>query len=214
MKKYILYAIVLFFPVFLMGQTRLEKKGYIKFGTGLYFDLSGLHNYNTYKDPYTGLSPQAVVLGKTLWIEAGYKLNNGLMLSGEVMYELTKPKNTDILYNGKKKTVFESNYSVLVGYEFKTSRVTRLFPEIGLTYNRYTTEWADYGLYMVDNEHVVVNPHFYNQVDTDIGISVHLDYYFKFKNNLFLGVRTGGIYLLGIGILEGAVLTPVLGVNF
>ena len=103
MKNILLGCIFLMLPVLMQGQNVKEKKGFVKFGTGLYLDISRLSDHKTYQDPFSGLSPQAVVPGKTIWIEGGYKLNNGLIISGAAMWELTRRERIDVLYHGQKE---------------------------------------------------------------------------------------------------------------
>jgi len=213
-KKIIIWSIILIFPLLSLGQNTMEKKGFVKFGTGLYIDISYFHDHKTYKDPFSGLSPQAVVPGKTIWIEGGYKLNNGLIISGAAMWELTRRERIDVLYHGQKELYFEENYSANVGYEINLGGRNKFTPSLGLLYNRLTTSSAEYHISVnPDGSYSFSNPYILNTVDKEIGINISLDYYYIFKNNLFVGVRANAIYLISIG-MEGLTFTPVLGVKF
>ncbi len=189
-----------------------KKRGFVKFGTGLYLDISGLYLHKTYKDPISGLSPTAVVPGKTLWIEGGYKLNNGLILSAGAMWELTLDKRIDVVYHGQKELDFEENYSASIGYEIHLGKRNYFTPSLGLLFDRLTTSTAEYGMaFNQDNKLFISNPHLLNVVDIELGLVLSLDYYYQFNNNLFVGARAGVYYILGF---EGITLTPVLGVKF
>ena len=133
MKITVLSSFLLLLSLLSFGQSTKKLKGFLKFGTGVYLDISRLSDYKTSKDENTGLSPQAVVPGKAIWIEGGYNFNNGLFVSAGVMYELTKRKRTDIFYPGQKELYFEENYSLNIGYEFNLGKGNRFMPalEIG-----------------------------------------------------------------------------------
>ncbi len=213
-KTIFLWSIVILTPLLMQGQNTKTKtkRGFVKFGTGLYLDISELSDYKTYKDPLSGLSPTAVVPGKTLWIEGGYKLNNGLILSAGAMWELTHRKRIDVVYQGQKELYFEENYSVNVGYEINLGKRNYFTPSLGLLYNRLTTSTAEYELpFNHNNTLYITNPVISNTVDTELGLVLSLDYYHQFNNNLFIGARTGVYYVLGF---EGITLTPVFGVKF
>ncbi len=213
-KATFLWVIMIMIPIFMQGQNNKTKRGYIKFGTGLYLDISRLSDHKTYKDTYSGLSPQAVVPGKTIWIEGGYRLNNGLILSASGMWELTRRKRIDVIYHDQKALFFQENYSANVGYEINLGKRNFFTPSLGLLYNRLTTSTADYDI-SINSDHSLSfsNPHIFNRVDEEVGLNISLDYYYLFKNNLFLGIRANTIYLISIG-MEGLTFTPVLGVKF
>ena len=212
-KAVFLWSIVILIPLLMQVQNAKTKtkRGFIKFGTGLYLDISGLYVYKTYKDPISGLSPTAVAPGKTLWIEGGYKLNNGLILSAGAMWELTNGKYTDVVYQGQKELYFEENYSANIGYEIHLGKSNYFTPTLGLLYNRLTTSTAEYSILYQNNKPFIANPFISNIVDTELGLVLSLDYYHQFNNNLFIGARAGVYYVLGF---EGITLTPVLGVKF
>lgn len=207
MKIIILSGFLLLLSLLSFGQSTKESKGFLKFGTGVYLDISRLSNYKTSKDENTGLLLQAVVPGKTIWIEGGYNFNNGLFVSAGVMYELTKRKRTDIYYPGQKELYFEENYSLNIGYEFNLGKGNRFMPALGVLYNRRTTSHATFYSDINNSIHPVL----INNIDSEIGLNLLLDYYYQFNNKLFLGVRAGVYYVLG---WEGVTLTPVFGVKF
>ncbi len=215
MKKAIWWIVIFLLPLWVQGQNKKSnKKGYVKFGTGLYLDISYLKDHKTYKDPYSGLSPQAVVPGKTIWIEGGYKLNNGLILFGNAMWELTRRERIDVIYHGQKELFFEENYSANVGYEIHLGKRNFFTPSLGILYNRLTTSTADYDITVNPDQSLSFsNPHIFNRIDQEIGINLNIDYYYLFKSNLFLGFRANAIYLLSIG-MEGLGFTPIVGVKF
>ncbi len=207
MKITVLSSFLLLLSLLSFGQSTKESKGFLKFGTGVYLDISRLSDYKTSKDENTGLSPQAVVPGKTIWIEGGYNFNNGLFVSAGVMYDLTKRKRTDMYYPGQKELYFEENYSLNIGYEFNLGKGNRFMPALGVLYNRLTTSHATF-LPDINNS---IHPVLLNNIDAEIGLNLLLDYYYQFNNKLFLGVRASVYYVLGF---EGITLTPVLGVKF
>ena len=213
-KAVFLWSIVILIPLLMQGQNAKTKtkRGFVKFGTGLYLDISELSDYKTYKDPISGLSPTAVVPGKTLWIEGGYKLNNGLILSAGAMWDLTHRKRIDVVYQGQKELYFEENYSANIGYEIHLGKSNYFTPTLGLLFNRLTSPTAEYtGPFYHDNTLYISHPLIDNGVDTELGLVLSLDYYHQFNNNLFIGARAGVYYVLGF---EGITLTPVLGVKF
>ncbi len=207
LKIITLAVFILLLPLHSFSQNTKKMKGFLKFGTGVYLDISRLSDYKTSKDVNTGLSPQAVVPGKTIWVEGGYNFNNGLFVSAGVMYELTKRKRTDPFYPGQKELYFEENYSLNIGYEFNLGKSNRFMPALGVLYNRLTTSYAAFTPGINNSIHPVL----LNNIDAEIGLNLLLDYYYQFNNNLFLGVRASVYYVLG---WEGVTLTPVIGVKF
>lgn len=207
MKITVLSSFLLLLSLLSFGQSTKKLKGFLKFGTGVYLDISRLSDYKTSKDENTGLSPQAVVPGKAIWIEGGYNFNNGLFVSAGVMYELTKRKRTDIFYPGQKELYFEENYSLNIGYEFNLGKGNRFMPALGVLFNRLTTSHAIFS----PNINNSIHPVLINNIDNEIGLNLLLDYYYQFNNKLFLGIRAGAYYVLG---MEGITLTPVFGVKF
>jgi len=54
-------------------------------------------------------------------------------------------------------------------------------------------------------------PYIDKNVDEEAGAVLDLDYYYQFKSNLILGLRTSAIYVLG---MEGISVTPIVGFKF
>jgi len=214
MKKTILWSIILILPLLSFGQNTKKAKGFLKFGTGMYLDLSYLFHYKTYKDPFSGIPPEALVPGKTLWIEGGYRLSNDLIVTANVMFVSVKRKYIDLVYQGQKHLAFQQNYSLNVGYEVNLGKGNKFLPQLGLLYNILSTTTAEYyGDIHDDGSITNFNPYISDVNDKEIGINLSLDYYYQFKSNLFVGVRANAIYLLGIG-MEGLSFTPIVGVKF
>ena len=84
-------------------------------------------------------------------------------------------------------------------------------PQLNFTVNRTISYTAyNYGLYNDDGS-VTIYPSIDVYDDSEGGAVLNLDYYYQFKNKLFVGVRGGAYYVLG---MAGITLTPVLGVKF
>jgi len=214
MKKTILWSIILLLPLLSMSQSTKKARGFLKFGTGLYLDISELSYAKIDADPFSHILPQTMVPGQTLWIEGGYKLSNNLILTANVMFASLKRKYIDLIYQGQKHLTFHQNYSLNVGYEFNLGKNNKFMPEIGLLYNRRSTTTAEYYGYIHDDGSITdFNPYISDINDAELGINLSLDYYYQLKSNLFVGVRANAIYLLGIG-MEGLSFTPIVGVKF
>ncbi len=114
-------------------------------------------------------------------------------------------------YAGRKYQYSIRNYSLGLGYEFKLGKGSRLMPQLGLVINR-TKSYTAYFYGKNDNGGTFTfYPRIYNYDDTEAGAVFNLDYYYQFKDKLFIGARGGAYYVVG---MEGLTLTPILGVKF
>ncbi len=69
-KKIILLYFLLIIPISnVNAQLIKEPRGFLKFGTGYYLDVSS--TFDDYQDSTSGISPEKTVGGKTIWIEGG-----------------------------------------------------------------------------------------------------------------------------------------------
>ncbi len=212
MKKIIIWGFVLLLPLISFGQQQKKKKitGYLKFGAGMYWDISKVAL--DYYWPGTDVSPAPIVSGPQLWIEGGIRLNDGLILTARIMHVTLERKYVQAsYYAGQKYQYSIRNYAVGLGYEFKLGKHSRLMPQLDFTINRT----KGYNAYIFgkhdDNGNLIWYPSINNYDDSEAGAVFNLDYYYQFKSKLFLGVRAGAYYVLG---MDGITLTPVLGVKF
>ncbi len=103
------------------------------------------------------------------------------------------------------------NYAFGLGYEFKLGKHSRLIPELAFVVN-WSKVLRVYYFGKYDNSgNLTLNSEIYNEPDTEAGAVFNLDYYYQFKDKLFLGMRGGVYYVHG---MEGITLTPVIGVKF
>jgi len=207
-KKTLIIGLTLLFPIIAFAQQSPKKKnkihGYMKFGDGFYWDISKLEPI------YYAEIANSTVNGQQIWIEGGIRLHNGLIVTAGVMH-VTLERHyvpVDKYYGGQKYQYSIRNYAVGLGYEFKLGEHSRLMPQLDFTVNR-TKSYTAY-FYKEYNSNIPT-PEIYNFDDTEAGAVLNLDYYYQFKDKLFLGVRGGAYYVLG---MEGITLTPVLGVKF
>jgi len=84
-------------------------------------------------------------------------------------------------------------------------------PQIGLVYYRETTTKAAYNMTLQNGQITSFSPYIDKKVDEEMGAVLDLDYYYQFKTNLILGLRTSVIYVLGF---EGISVTPIIGFKF
>ena len=214
MKKPLLLGIIFLFSVTAFAQQKPQKKqkiqGYLKFGAGLYWDISRVAQ--DYKWQGSDIDPAPVVNGQQIWIEGGIRLNDGLIITAGIMHvTLEHYYSASSYYAGQKYQYSIRNYAVGLGYEFKLGKHSRLMPQLDFTVNRTKSYNAYfYGEYD-NNGNLTIYPMINNYDDTEAGAVFNLDYYYQFKNKLFVGVRSGVYYVLG---MDGITLTPVLGVKF
>jgi len=209
-KKTFLLGFIFLFPFIAFAQQTQQKKQktnvYLKFGTGLYWDICGVGS-----DYYRGPAVPAV-LGPQIWIEGGIRLNDGLVVTAGIMYVTLKRKYEYASpYPGKKYQYSIQNYAFGLGYEFKLGKHSRLMPQIDFVINRTQSYTPYFGADYNNDGSVTVYPDIFNWDDTEAGAVFNLDYYYQFKNRLFLGVRGGVYYVLG---MEGVTATPLVGFKF
>ncbi len=208
-KKTLILGMIFLFPLVSVAQQQPLKKQkisyYLKFGDGLYLDIS-----NEWSDYYADrVAP--MVNGQQMWIEGGIRLNDGLIITAGIMH-VTLERRVDLSnYAGWQIKYSIRNYAFGLGYEFKLGKHSRLVPELAFVVN-----WSKvlrvyyFGKYDSSGD-LTLNSEIYNEPDTKAGAVFNLDYYYQFKDKLFLGVRTGVYYVLG---MDGITLTLILGVKF
>ncbi len=206
-KKTILWSLIMLLPLISFGQQKQKKKitGYLKFGAGVYWDISkvGLDYYADRVVP--------VVDGQQIWIEGGIRLNDGLIITAGIMHVTLERQYSSSYYADRKYQYSIRNYAFGLGYEFKLGKHSRLMPQLDFTVNRTKSDNAYiYGKYD-DNGNLTWYSSINNYDDSEAGAVFNLDYYYQFKSKLFLGIRAGAYYVLG---MEGITLTPVLGMKF
>jgi hypothetical protein len=218
-NKILLWGVFLLIPFFSLAQmpsanktNPVKKRAYAAFGTGVYWD-TGLKGYvDNFKDNITGLTPKPVVRGQDIWIEGGIRLNDGLIFSAKMMYVPLKRKYLDFIYKGQEYNYNIKYITVNLGYEFSLGRGHKLKPQLGFVYYRETTTKAAYHITRDNNGQIATfTPYIDKKVDEEAGAVLDLDYYYQFKSNLILGLRTSAIYVLG---MEGVSVTPIIGFKF
>ncbi len=192
MKKKLIF-LLLFIPIIMQGQTaKKDSKGYIRFGTGIFMDFES-------KNIYMEHLKLSTLTGKDYFIEGGYKLKKGIIVSGN--FSTSTVKEIDKANNYYKYDRY--NYAASLGYEFNTGKHFKFFPQVGLSYFVY---------------HRFKNPdksrvyNFFN--DADMAVNININYYYLYKNNWIIGIRTGTYYMLALGVLEGAWIGPYIGIKF
>ncbi len=218
-SKKVLWGLIVLFPLFSFAQKEkttlktksVKKRAYVAFGTGVYWD-TGLAGYvDNFKDNVTGLTPKPVVSGQDFWFEGGIRLNNGLIFSAKMMYVPLKRKYLDFIYKGQEYNYNIKYITVNLGYEFSLGRGHKLKPQLGFVYYRETTTKAAYDMTVENGQITSFTPYINKNVDEEAGAVLDLDYYYQFKSNLILGLRTSVMYVLG---LEGVSVTPIVGFKF
>jgi len=213
-KKTLILGIVFLLPFMVFAQQSPKKSkkiyGYLKFGDGLYWDISKVAEDYWWSGSQT--EPAPVVNGQQIWIEGGIRLNDGLIVTAQIMHATLERKYVhESAYAGQKYQYSIRNYAFGLGYEFKLGKHSRLMPHIDFTVNRMKSYNAYFYEKSDNNGNVTWYPSIKNYDDAEAGAVLNLDYYYQFKDRLFVGLRGGAYYVLG---MDGITLTPVLGVKF
>mgnify|MGYP000258251075 CR=1 FL=1 len=210
-KKIVFWTFILLLPVVAFAQKTNKQRAYIKFGTGLYWDIGMAPYINNFKDPVTGLTPKPVIRSQDIWFEGGIRLNDGLIFSAKMLYVPLKRKYLDMVYQGQEYNYNIKNFTINLGYEFSLGKGFKIMPQIGFVYYRETTTKAAYNMTLQNGQITSFTPYIDKKVDEEAGAVLDLDYYYQFKSNLILGLRTSVIYVLGF---EGVSVTPIIGFKF
>lgn len=183
--------LILFFIILLPGKfIAQEHNTYVKFGAGLFIDLTNV-NSNTYN--------KNILTGQNYFVEVGHKLKSNVILSANYSYSYVKSK----LDNNIIEQVKRNNYTISTGYEFSMGKNIRLVPQAGFSYFQY---------YSVQNLSYRVEPTEYKE--SDLAFNINFDGYYLYKKNFMLGLRIGGYYLFNYSWVEGIWVTPILGIKF
>jgi len=209
-KKTLILGMIFLLPFMAFAQQGPKKSqkihGYLKFGDGLYWDIYGVGS-----DFYAGPAVPTVN-GQQIWIEGGIKLNDGLIVTAGIMHVSLKQKYEKASpYAGQKYQYNIRNYAFGLGYEFKLGKHSRLMPQLDFTVNREISHTAYFDEVFNNDGSVTLIPSIHVWDDSEAGAVFNLDYYYQFNNKLFVGVRGGAYYVLG---MDGITLTPVLGFEF
>ncbi len=210
-KKIIFWGFIFLLPLVSFAQQPKKQRAYVKFGAGMYWDIGMAPYINNFKDPVTGLTPKPVVRGQDIWFEGGIRLNDGLIFSAKMLYVPLKRKYLDFIYQGQEYNYTIKNFTINLGYEFSLGKGHKIMPQIGFVYYRETTTKAAYNMTLQNGQITSFTPYIDKKVDEEAGAVLDLDYYYQFKSNLILGVRTSIIYVLGF---EGVSVTPIIGFKF
>jgi len=116
-KKIIFWGFIFLLPLVSFAQQPKKQRAYIKFGTGLYWDIGMAPYINNFKDPVTELTPKPVVRGQDIWFEGGIRLNDGLIFSAKMLYVPLKRKYLDMVYQGQEYNYNIKNFTINLGYE-------------------------------------------------------------------------------------------------
>ena len=212
MKKTIALFICFVLAVNIMSQDKKTIRWNAKFSPAYYLDVSNL--FDDYVDPTSGVAPEKTASGKAFWGEVAYKLPNNIIVSGYIMFASLKKKYTDPIFKGQNYLVTHQNYAINFGYEFAPGKAHKLTPSVGLLLNIMSTTNVEYGLDYVNNTWFITDLRIEDRDFPDLGFNINIDYYYQFKNNLFLGARVNAIYLFTVTTLEGFVFSPVVGFKF
>ena len=209
-KKTNLLVMIFLLPFIAFSQQKqsksLKNNGYLKFGVGLYSDVS---------NSWLGYYPDRdvpTVNGQQIWAEGGIILHNGLVVSAGIMH-VTLDRSVFGLNNNAGWQIKYSirNYSLGLGYEFKLGKHSRLMPVLA-----FVVHWSGvlrvyyYGKY--DNlGNQTLNSEIYDDNNTEASAVFNIDYYYQFKCHLFLGARAGIYYIHSIDVITA---TPIVGFKF
>ena len=217
-KKTLILGIIFLLPFMIFAQKPttpktkyVKKRAYVAFGTGVYWDTGMVGFVNNFKDSGTGLTPKPVVRGQDFWFEGGIRLNDGLIFSAKMLYVPLKRKYLDFIYKGQEYNYNIKYITINLGYEFSLGRGHKLKPQLGFVYYCETTTKAAYQITRENGQIATFIPYIDKNVDEEAGAVFDLDYYYQFKSNLILGLRTSVMYVLG---LEGVSVTPIVGFKF
>ncbi len=186
-KIILILLLIIFIPGKFIAQ---EKNTSVKFGAGLFVDLTNV-NLNIYN--------KTLLTGPNYFVEVGYKLKSNVILSANYSYSFIKSTlNNNIIEQAKR-----NNYTISTGYEFSIGKSIRLVPQAGLSYYHY---------YSVQNHSYGGQPTEY--IESDLAFNINFDGYYLYNKNFMLGLRIGGYYLYNYSWVEGIWVTPIVGIKF
>jgi hypothetical protein len=149
--------------------------------------------------------------GPIIWLEGGYKFNTGFNINGRVsiasidwkIREGTFEGYTTILLRQMADLIFsrpvkiKGEHFLEPGVGFKLKKEYLLKPDVENIYSG--------GTYYQDTS--------YSDIFYEIGFTISLDYYYKFQNNFYLGLRADTNIIWALGF-EGLTISPIFGFRF
>ena len=192
-------------------------------GIGYYADVIQFLHPGFNEPSYVKINPDVlgkIYHGQNIWIRFGYKFKTDLILSCYLSLAKTKSKYNDALGIYWDEYLID-NYSI-IGlminkeinhknnyFSFGTGVLLRNYHHPDITYNITP-------IYNEFNEIIDIEmglPHPSNLRMIDLGIVFNLEYYYRFKNNLFLGISCSTNLIFNIGF-ETIQISPLIGIVF
>lgn len=170
-----------------------EKSLTIKSGAGYYTDLLGWYD------------------GPIMWLEGGYHLNTGYCLNARVSVASIDWSISEGAFAGYKTMAIRQMIDITFSKPVKLIGQHYIEPGLGFKIKREYNLVPDVSFFEDSGQtYLYAN---YSDIFYEIGFTICADYYYRFKSNFFIGLRTDTNVIWALGF-EGLSVSPVFGFNF
>lgn len=173
------------------------------FSQGNHFTIRSGAGY--YMDTFTGDD------GPIIWIEAGYKLRTGFLLNARFSMSTIDWKIREGVFKDYKTIQHRQMYDIFFSRPVGLKGQHFLEPGIGFKLKKE---------YLLKPDVMIINNSGGNSIYTsysdvfyELGFNICLDYYYQFKTNFFLGLRSDTNVIWALGF-EGLTFSPLFGFRF
>jgi hypothetical protein len=191
----------------------------IKTGYGYFGDVSQYLNPG-FGDvpPYIKVNPKVegkIQHGKSVWFDVNYLLNSGFTIGIAINYGNTHTYYNDGLgvFWDKKQITTHQIADISFGKEVRLNKHSLMF-SLGMIYRYSFTSFSDYDVLLGSNNQPFPGPLTVIEVPAhDLGMSFKIDYTYKIKNQMLVGLRMNPNLVFALGF-ESFALSPYIGARF
>ena len=170
-----------------------EKRFAIRTGAGYYTDLMAMYD------------------GPVIWLEGGFMLKTGFILNGRVSVASIDWPVSDGYFKGYRTLAMRQMADLTFSRPVRLKGQHYLEPGLGFKIKREYTFYPDFS---IQNSGDQVNIYTrYSTIFYEVGLTFCLDYYYRFANDFFIGLRTDANMIWAVGF-EGLTFSPLFGFRF
>ena len=170
-----------------------DKSFTIKSGIGYYTDMLGWYD------------------GPILFIEGGYGLRTGFVLNARVSIATIDWQISEGFFKDYKTIALRQMGDIVFSRPIKLAARQYFEPGFGFKIKREYNLYPDLSIDHINGQ-TYLSPS-YSKIFYEIGFTVCLDFYHRFKSGFFVGLRTDTNIIWALGF-EGLTVSPLFGFRF
>ncbi|MGB8489921.1 MAG: hypothetical protein WCE64_02585 [Bacteroidales bacterium] len=170
-----------------------EKRFTIRTGAGYYTDLMAMYD------------------GPVIWLEGGFMLKTGFSLNGRVSVASVDWTMSDGYFKGYRTLAMRQMADLTFSRPVRLKGRHYLEPGLGFKIKREYTFYPDLTIQNSGDQITIYTR--YATIFYEAGLTLCLDYYYRFTNDFYFGLRTDANMIWAVGF-EGLTFSPLFGFRF